>query len=56
MSNLDDDDVMFFREFVTPPKEGLHNVHPLKEGLHIVKSNPKVKKWKYDTTRKFQDS
>ncbi len=33
-SNLDDDDVMFFREFVTPPEEDLPNVYPLEEGLH----------------------
>ncbi len=30
--------------------------HPLKKGLHIVKSKPRVKKRNYDTTRKFQDS
>jgi hypothetical protein len=43
-------------ENLSPPKEGLPNVHPPKEGLHIVKSKPKVKKWNYDTTRKFQNS
>ncbi len=33
-SNLDDDDVMFFRKFVIPLEEGLPNVHLRKEGLH----------------------
>ncbi len=39
-SNLDDDDVMFFKKCVTPLEEGLLNVHPPKEGLNIVKSKP----------------
>jgi len=39
-SNLDDDDVMFFKESITPLEEGLPNVHPLEEGLNIVKSKP----------------
>jgi hypothetical protein len=41
LSKIDDDDVvMFFRNFVSPPPhppKGLPNVHPPKEGLHIVK-------------------
>jgi hypothetical protein len=39
-SNLNDDDVMFFKEFVTPLEKGLPSVHPHEEGLNIVKSKP----------------
>jgi hypothetical protein len=41
LSNLDDDDVMFITRLVTPtpPEEGLLNVHPLEEGLHISNQN-----------------
>ncbi len=56
LTNLDNDDVMFFRESVTPLEEGLPNAHLLEKGLHTVKSKPRVKKWNYDTTKKFQDS
>jgi hypothetical protein len=55
MSNLDNDDVMFFQEFVISLEQNLSNVH-LPEGLHIIKAKLGVKKWQYDTTKKFQDS
>ncbi len=46
---------MFFGECVIPPEKSMYNVHPL-EGLHSIKSKLRVKKWNYDTTKKFQDS
>jgi hypothetical protein len=45
---------MFFKQSVTPPKEGPLNVHPLEEGQHIIKFKLGIKKRNYDTTKKFK--
>jgi hypothetical protein len=44
LSNLDYDDVMFFKQSITPLEEGLLNVHPLEEGHHTIKFKLGVKK------------